>query len=306
MKIISRQKKYTIFTLIALFLPACNLINQMPAQPTAISTVTSTISQPETQVTEEQPLAQITTAVESTPSLVRFYPAAFQDNQKSTTPRPVDNIYFLYENDIWYETGIEALEYEIGVLKHRTLEKCTVYLMGYSPHGLGPRGLPIYKNLNGINWGIVHGYLYELPDLITMEVIGLKNPTCQRDVETVLGQLYFQDNPIAKQTPIPTYTPLPAFVCPLAPESRLQTGYGFTTTEVIFRSAPMRTQETAIAKLPAGSWVEILAGPVCGEYPGGAYAYWMVTVKNDQETFIGWLAEGDPNQYYLEQGDCCP
>jgi hypothetical protein len=310
MKNLNIQKAFWILMPFFVFLMGCNLLYQAPRPVGSAYTTTPTkMETMETMETtpSEQLLSRPTATLQATPSPKKFYPAAFLKKQGSDANGPEKDVYFLYDEETWMEDELYGLGNDSGMLKHRTIDNCLLYLMGYNPHGLGPRGLPTYKNLNGANWGIVHGYLYELPGFITMEVLGLKNPTCQKDAESVLGQIFFREKPLARQTPIPTYTPLPAFVCPLAPPSRLQPGYAMTITDVIFRSSPVRNPDTQIGKLPKWTSVEILAGPVCGEYSGGAYAYWMVSVVGkNQEVLVGWLAEGDHNEYFLEQSDCCP
>ncbi len=100
-------------------------------------------------------------------------------------------------------------------------------------------------------------------------------------------------------TPAPTSTPptptpeIPS--CPGAPQSRLVVGElaRVTFTNGIplrVRAAPAGAQT---AQLGEGTAVIVVGGPQCQ----GQYAWWQIQMDNGQ---LGWAAEGDWQDYYLE------
>ena len=103
-------------------------------------------------------------------------------------------------------------------------------------------------------------------------------------------------------TPTATYTPtLTATmdICSLALESRLGIGkMARVKTNLNFRTAPGLDQKLILTNL-FDTRLEIIGGPVCTTYLGGAYMWWEVR-RPDGST--GWSAEGSATSryYFLE------
>lgn len=115
-------------------------------------------------------------------------------------------------------------------------------------------------------------------------------------------------------TPTPTRTPVPqpttdpnAFFCPGALPTRLKVGdqirVTFTTGDPSrLRKDPMVDPKNTLVQLAEGTKMTILDGPICAARPntnGLAFVFWHVRVTDTGQT--GWVAEGDLENYYLEE-----
>jgi hypothetical protein len=105
--------------------------------------------------------------------------------------------------------------------------------------------------------------------------------------------------PTQVTTPTPFVFPVavPATpVCPEAPRTRLIIQERGRVMDDDPRALRMRsgpgTGNDIIDQLPINSVFLVLEGPVCGE----DYAWWRVRHRNKE----GWIAEGEPNYYYVE------
>ena len=113
------------------------------------------------------------------------------------------------------------------------------------------------------------------------------------------------------RTPRPTYTPRPTSTssspnvanlptsCPGAPPIRVRIDdlARVTYTDgrpLRLRSAPRISSANIIARLPEGEKIKIRYGPVCAN----SYAFWQVKVKSTG--VIGWVAEGNNQNYFIE------
>jgi hypothetical protein len=73
------------------------------------------------------------------------------------------------------------------------------------------------------------------------------------------------------------------------------------TNNLNLRASPV-FGSTLILTSPTGTELEIIGGPTCQPYQGGAYLWWQVS-RSDGQT--GWSAEGsiNGNFYFLEPLD---
>jgi uncharacterized protein YraI len=109
----------------------------------------------------------------------------------------------------------------------------------------------------------------------------------------------FQTLPIvADDSPTtPTFTPSPApaaFVCPDAPAPRLTDfaqGRVIQEIGISFRAGP-RTSDELISFIPNQAIINIIGGPNCFD----GFVWWQVSYDGE----IGWVAEGDVVNYYIE------
>jgi len=130
--------------------------------------------------------------------------------------------------------------------------------------------------------------------------------TCRGDQEDVLANLMTQSEAegwidyARYQSP----TPRPALEgldCPNTPPARLRVGddVSIVTDGLWLRSEPRADNSTKVRQFlryPPYR-VRVIGGPVCE-----TYVYWQVEVSafgEEGETLQGWLAEGDPREYYL-------
>jgi uncharacterized protein YgiM (DUF1202 family) len=95
--------------------------------------------------------------------------------------------------------------------------------------------------------------------------------------------------------PAPTSTTTPQVRCPSAPPVRLIVLERGKVTEnnqrLNLRSGP-GVEYDSLALLPEGAVFFVLDGPACS----GAFTWFRVTYRGR----VGWLAEGDSEQYYVE------
>jgi hypothetical protein len=112
---------------------------------------------------------------------------------------------------------------------------------------------------------------------------------CKRDAYEVLSTVKFNEE-LAKVD------------CPGAPESRITAPAQVKIiNNVLLRSSPEKNDSNILGNMAVGGVVSIVGGPICGQYEGGAYLYWKVTMLDQTHGYIeGWLAEGRPDLYFLE------
>lgn len=88
-----------------------------------------------------------------------------------------------------------------------------------------------------------------------------------------------------------------AAVCPLAPPNRLKPGMTATLSRLLGLRLRLRTdpglRSEIVTSFSRGTELEVVSGPVCKD---GYYWYEVKTAWGSQ---TGWMAEGEPNLYYL-------
>jgi hypothetical protein len=89
-----------------------------------------------------------------------------------------------------------------------------------------------------------------------------------------------------------------AAVCPVAPPNRLEPGMEAVVSQRLglrlrLREEPGLNSEI-ITSLPRGTRLDVSAGPVCKD------GYYWFEVETNWGSRSGWMAEGEPNLYYLE------
>lgn len=241
-------------------------------------------------------------------------PEIFQSATQLTTTtselkefKPIDgeDFIFLFDPNEWELLEMDGVPW---MIRHKTIENCFIADPLKAGHGMIPWPNPERRYINGRNWLVnyfdLYTYLgnYKLHlELGGNTVGGHDNPKCLEAQENVLGTLIIPGEGFKPEVRLPTFTPVPPFVCPLSPKTRLQVGdYTTTTTTVLLRSSPEKRDDNIIARLKPGVGVYITDWPVCGKYEGGAYAYYKIKIfQIGKEDIIGWVAEGDLNEYYL-------
>jgi len=286
-----RQKILFSLILVAFVLAGCGT-GQIPTQSSATPSplgVTQVVATAPGEQDEPTPDVRLVPMDTPTPDRDVFYPHL---------EKP---FYFSYDGEVWDV----ALVNSGPRLIHRKIDNCYINDAVYSER-IGPQDeLPQRIYLNGRNWSITHQVIYTTgeDDLVQLELgsrAAHKNEQCKQDQEAVLGNLVIEGRVLTPEVALPTFTPLPEYYCPDAPEVRLAVGKeAITVTEVLLRSSPERLSDNVIKKLPAGMLVRIEDGPVCGTFVGGAYAYWKVTVVRTGDE--GYLAEGSPSQEFLRE-----
>jgi hypothetical protein len=155
-----------------------------------------------------------------------------------------------------------------------------------------------------VNWNVTNGIYYQYEEgQIELELgspAAHQDPACRTDQEAVLNTLVIEGQALATEAPFPTFTPLPEYYCPQAPEPRLEEGQeAISLVEVLLRSTPEKSTDNVIRTVSAGVRFHLEEGPLCGEFPGGAYVYWRVTIVRTGEE--GWVAEAGFDRYYLKE-----
>jgi len=105
----------------------------------------------------------------------------------------------------------------------------------------------------------------------------------------------------------PTVTTTPEFSCPRAPLLRLQIDdlarVTYTDGRALrIRSSPEVLPDNVIRQLPEGTdQIKIIGGPVCTPRPDreDAFIFWKIRLQTTE--LVGWAAEGDFENYYLEK-----
>jgi len=105
----------------------------------------------------------------------------------------------------------------------------------------------------------------------------------------------------ASEQPLPTSDSS----CPSAPAPRVAIGQEVTvvvddTDKLKLRATPEISPDTVVSVLDKLTHLKILEGPVCvsSTDPEVSYWFWKVEVQPNGE--IGWVAEGDSSNYFIE------
>ena len=121
-----------------------------------------------------------------------------------------------------------------------------------------------------------------------------------------------ESSPTATATPLiigaTTEQPLPTTVvgdCPGAPESYVTIGQQVTvvvddTAQLKLREIPEISPDTEVLGLNKSTQMKILEGPVCVSSTDPAVSYWFWKVEVISTGEIGWVAEGDSSNYFIE------
>jgi hypothetical protein len=193
---------------------------------------------------------------------------------------------------VFYERA--AWQQDVLSLAHRQMAGCTMTVGGATEWPPASAA----KEIGGFEFQVYQigaETIYLSPDVPSGErAIILVSATteagkCFLETETVLATLHLA--PEAAQSAN----------CPWAPPTRLKVGDRVKALiSAWLRTEPRWGEATKIQQLntQAAPEITILAGPVCAIYPGGEYLYWQVSIMPDN--LVGWLAEGDSDQYFLE------
>lgn len=139
-----------------------------------------------------------------------------------------------------------------------------------------------------------------------LNLAGYSLPACRSAQEQMLSALMTRQEAAGgiPYTLFQSPTPRPAlegFRCPNTPPARLRVGdqVSVITDGLWLRSAPQADESTKLSKYLryAPVFIRVVNGPVCEKY-----VYWQVEVSTFGEASVttqGWLAEGDPTEYYL-------
>lgn len=203
----------------------------------------------------------------------------------------------------------------ISSLVHKTIANCRIDSV--PGRGLGPPQRYLWQDLGRFRWEILDYGSTALIDPVFgngigaghgsfLELKGYNLTACRAAQEKILANL-MTSREAAGEIPFGLYaspTPRPAlegFSCPNTPTTRLRVGdwVSVITDGLWLRSAPRADQSTKMTSFLryAPVMIRIIAGPVCEKY-----VYWQVEVNTFGEggtTTQGWLAEGDPQEYYI-------
>jgi hypothetical protein len=215
-------------------------------------------------------------------------------------PVPDNGIVYYYDPTIWKLDESNSPYYHLVTLD----DNCRIFDPTYNGHGLSGPANPSPVSIGGRNWIETYGYLFSYRnDLARIEIHDSSDDlSCQEKAFFVMASMQITGEVFIEETPMPTSTPQPLFVCPNAPNKLGFIGAGgFTTQTVRLRSSPEYLDNNTLVKLSPDTYFTILDGPVCGEYPGGEFVYWHVEIQNnDGSAMQGWIAEGDLENYYIE------
>lgn len=181
---------------------------------------------------------------------------------------------------------------DVNFLTHKTTSDCVIYLP--VPRGLG-ENVDMTREIvtmGNIRWShlVSFGVYTLMDDPNTVQLEGyFEDETCKRDAYEVLSTVKFNEE-------------LTKVDCPGAPESRITAPAQVKIiNNVVLRSSPEKNDSNILGNMAVGGVVSIIGGPVCGQYEGGAYLYWKVTLIDQTRGYIeGWIAEGRPDLYFLE------
>ncbi len=184
-------------------------------------------------------------------------------------------------------------------------------------HGLGAPQRYFWQDLGRFRWEVMdYGtWAYVYPVLgagLTnqgssfLRLAGYNRSSCRAAQEEVLANLMLTGQAAGKLgfAPFQSPTPRPSlgdFTCPNTPPARLRVGdfVSVVTDGLWLRSAPRADDSTKERKFLryAPYIIRVIGGPACEKY-----VYWQVSVSEFGEaarTTEGWIAEGDPAEYYL-------
>jgi hypothetical protein len=114
--------------------------------------------------------------------------------------------------------------------------------------------------------------------------------------------------------PRPTYTATPTAldtatavfsICPGAPGPYAAIGNQVTVVaedvdKLKLRSKPTLSSETVVKELNRFTQLQIVGGPMCVTSAETGISYWLWKVKVQSSGKIGWVAEGDRQNYFIE------
>jgi hypothetical protein len=135
---------------------------------------------------------------------------------------------------------------------------------------------------------------------------GYNRSACRTAQEEVLADLLTKSEAGGGAAFVPFASPIPrpalaGFDCPNTPPARLRVGdwVSIITDGLWLRSEPRVDDSTKVKQFLryAPYMIRVIGGPVCEKY-----VYWQVELVEFGEagkTIQGWLAEGDPQEYYL-------
>ncbi len=207
-----------------------------------------------------------------------------------------------------------AKDSESGNLVDQKVANCRIEAV--PGHGLGQPQRLLYQDLGQFRWEILdygktvfaHPIAGEnLAEASSyLQLVGYQQDACRSDLERVLADLLTRRQALGKQAFQPYASPtarpqLEGFSCPNAPQTRLRVGdeVSVITDGLWLRSEPRADVSTKLRSFLryAPYFIRITDGPVCEKY-----VYWKVEVTSLEmgvESIQGWLAEGDPQEYYL-------
>ena len=292
------ESKKTFLIFLSFFLLFAMIACSMPA-----------ITQIDNSVDEDidyRSISQVKSSVTPTIQQTTATPVKEIANSEMVDYKPIHDADFLlsYDPDVWYEIGDFM---GVGImLEHKTLEGCFIVDPRINGHGMAPFADPALHYFNGRNWMSSYAdmYTYLGDERLYLELGNFEmhaNPECREAQEAVLKTLHIDGELTVRETQIPTYTPVPEFICPNTPKVIHRIGYCTgTLTYVRLRSTPETRDDNIIAHINPHTEISISDGPVCGPYDGGAYVYFYVTIHSGNYAgYKGWMAEGDFQQYFM-------
>ena len=292
-------------SLLALILSACN----MPALHSTItpsafppsSTASPTHRSPPTPTSTPHP----TRTASASPSPTLNIPTGYQPVINPNIP----NYVFVIDPLKW--VLVLSSDDQYAFIKHRRNDGCLLRLV--PPMEL-PLPLHYYPRIIANRKWWVDEYtasaFYHDGNLF-LDLRGFRDsPNCLADQELVLARIMTGGETHGQ--PTPTFTPTPTarptlenFSCPGRPVTRLRMGdHVLILAEGIWlRSGPRAQDDTKIALYLKNDPYDIVitGGPSCE-----AFVYWKVTLSQrvaGGKVISGWLAEGDPKNYFLEPYD---
>lgn len=200
-------------------------------------------------------------------------------------------------------------------LVHQTIADCRIEAV--PGRGLGPPERLFWQDLGRFRWEILdYGTWAYVRPVVGADLVNNQNnflalqdyhrAACRGDQETVLANLMTLSEAEGRVAYARYVSPTPrpameGFECPDTPPARLRVGdeVAIITDGLWLRSEPRVDNSTKVLQFRRNPpyRVRVIGGPVCE-----TYVYWQVEVGafgEGSETLQGWLAEGDPQEYYL-------
>lgn len=199
-------------------------------------------------------------------------------------------------------------------LRNMRVARCTISAV--PGRGIGTPERVLRWQLGRLRWHVLdYGSAalagIEQPAQLYLELSGFANPDCRDAQQALMEQVMLKDELAGKAAfallPTPTLRPpLEGFACPNTPPARLRVGdtAHIVTNDLWLRSAPRPGDDTEIRTYDSTApvYIEVIDGPVCTE----KFVYWQVRIgligEGAPDPEIGWLAEGDLNEYFLAPG----
>lgn len=200
-------------------------------------------------------------------------------------------------------------------LAHKTIAGCQIQAV--PGHGLGPPARLLWQDFGQFRWQVMdYGgtWAYVVPvsgasleqGASFLQLEGYNRSACRADQEQVLADLLTRREATGEASVLPFLSPTPrpslqGFSCPNTPPARVRVGdqVAVITDGLWLRSAPQADDSTKERKFNryAPVLLRVINGPVCDKY-----VYWQVEISSfgeGSQTSQGWLAEGDPAEYYI-------